>query len=412
MRKPTYEIKDLSQTAVLDGLSPASAGDYVVRDKRVNGFGLRIGKLRKTWTAWAGEKGNPIKIGVYPDLTYQQAQDKAREWLGSDVPGYSPLTVEAAINQTIAVLKRPHGKRGLPARPKTIEGYEYLKKNLIEWAEKPIATITKEMIVTKHEELSERGLVLADGVMRGLSAVMNACEVEPNPVRVLKNRKLWYNAKKRGTAVEPHYLPQLYKGLLAIPNDLGRDLLLVCLYTGLRSGEARQLQWSRIDFKKRTLTIPGEIAKNGHTLVLPLTQQVKAILRTRQKLNAATYEKDDPRWGYVFPNTRRDGKKPYMDNCAFHVRKARASVRKGADDEGFTFSTHSLRHTFVTACAQARLPYERTKFLVNHRPADVTEGYMHLTTDDLRKDAQKVANWIDGTCKVSKSKFQKTFRSS
>lgn len=406
--------KPLHKAGAVEELEWATSkeGHINYRDKSMaHNFGIRVSLNTKSWTFWGGPKGNPVKIGRWPDLSYAQAKAKAEEWLNAENPGYRRLTVEGAIEKTIAELKLPHGKKGLPARPKTLLHYEALKKSLADWKDKPIEAITKDMVAAMHKEIGKKGQVQADNMMRVLSAVMNAQGIEPNPVRIL-NRKVggWFNTKKRGTSIESGKLPALYKGLLAIPNDLGRDMLLVCLYTGLRSVEARTLTWDRVDLKAKTLTIPAEIAKNGQTLVLPLTKQVRAILATRRKLNEANYEDGDARLAYVFPNGRQDGKKPYMNNAAFFYKQARDHVRKAIKDETFSFTTHALRHTFVTAAAQARLPFERTQYLVNHTPATITSLYTHLKVEDLRKDAQKVADHIDATCKVSKATFGSLFK--
>lgn len=406
--------KDLSKTGAVGKLDFAKDGHYIVRDKTIPSLGIRVSLQTKSWTWWRGKKGNPVKVGLWGQdgLTYEQARDKVQEWQKEDKSGYGPLTLEGGIDRTIATLR---GKR----RPKTLLHYESLKKYIKPWADKPIEAITKELVVTMHAEIGKKGLVQADNMMRLLSAVMNTCEIEPNPVRVLKNRKLWNNAKnrdeqgrKRERDIAPDKLPALYKGLLAIPPSdlgLGRDMLLVCLYAGLRSVEARSLTWERVNFKAKTLTIPGEIAKNGSTLVLPLTRQLEAILATRQKLNAAEYEKGDPRLAYVFPNGRRDGKKPYMDNAAFHYKQVVTAVRKETKDKTFKFTTHALRHNFVTAAVNARIPFEQTKYLVNHRPANITSHYTHLKVDDVRDDAQKVADHIDTACNVSKEAFRGLF---
>ncbi len=61
--------------------------------------------------------------------------------------------------------------------------------------------------------------------------------------------------------------------------DVVRDLLLFCVFTGVRLGEALNLTDDNVDLKATTFTLNG--TKNGTDFTLPASKPVLAILKRR-----------------------------------------------------------------------------------------------------------------------------------
>lgn len=415
---------------------------YFVQDTKDEWFGLRVGTNKKTFIAWAGAKGNAISVATFGDVTPTEARklaakvraaeakrveeakakqkaEAARIAAGGDPAENEPpkpgdRTLEEGIQIAVASIRRK-GRR-----PKTIDSYEVaLRSHLSDWLTKPMAFITPERVRVKHAELSIKrprsgekgdrgkyrgGPVLADGIMRLLGRVLKSNLIVPNPVDALSVSG-WNNAKGRGNEVPTDNLAATYSAILSLADARGRDMLLLALYTGLRSHEARSLTWDRISFDKRSITIPAEIAKNGRELVIPMSRQVWAILKQREAdVLLAIEDKDDPRRACVFPSAIRDGVKPYMDN-------ARCQYKAASKAGGAKFTTHSLRHSFVSHAVRADISQAKQKYLVNHvNGSDITSRYQHVALEDVRDASQKIADQIDAAAKVAPKVFASHFR--
>ncbi len=408
--------KNLTPSVVANlPLAKSCRDTYYVWDKRERMFGVRVGSKRRTFVVKAGSKSNCYSVGHYPVLTPEEARKKARdtrdEAIGTGVVKIEP-TLEAAIDDYVNS-RIADGKMS----PATEKNYIVsLKHHLKDWMTRRVDQISRDEILHRHKELTTKrwmicsdgkkreqgGKVLADGIMKLLSTVIRFSTDKPNPVSVLSDRKRWHNAKKRGKAISQIDLPAVYEGIMKMSSvrlerysklmpmgELGQDFLLLCLYTGLRSIEARSLEWGNVDWENRTIRIPAEVAKNRQELILPFTHQLEAILLNRKfHRDNSGMGLQNPRYAYVFPSAVCSGKKAYMDSAGYHYEKA-------SKLSGVQFTTHTLRHTFVTQAERADITYAKQKYLVNHRPQDITQHYQHLEVDDVREAAQLVADQID-----------------
>jgi integrase len=98
-----------------------------------------------------------------------------------------------------------------------------------------------------------------------------AAESDPDlpahPVRAL--RRSWFKVERRTRVVATDDLPKFYRGVLALPNQIARDYLLLLLFTGLRRTEAATLTWDDVNLNTKVISIPGERTKSGRKLDLP-----------------------------------------------------------------------------------------------------------------------------------------------
>jgi integrase len=167
----------------------------------------------------------------------------------------------------------------------------------------------------------------------------------------------------------------------ALP-PLGRDYLLLCLFSGLRRREAAALTWEEVDFDERAIRLPAARAKAGRALNLPMTDFVHGLLVARRSLGNTHF---------VFPSNGRSG---HVDDPRDWLEAIRAAT-------GIEFSTHDLRRTFITVAESADISHYALKALVNHSlGAGVTEGYINMTVTRLRKPAQTVTNALKTLCGV------------
>lgn len=261
---------------------------------------------------------------------------------------------------------------------------ERLNVHLKDWLFLPITAITKDMVEERHRQVTLRGKSIANSVFRTLRALLTYAEhkycdddgepiLKRNPVKRLSEIRAWHREKRRTRVIRPQQMPAWFRAVYSVNNTTLRDVLVFILLTGVRSGEATSLTWSGVNLETGILFIPD--TKNGTDFELPVSDFVLEMLHTR-KIGAKSE--------YVFPGRQLDqpislGYKMYSRICT---------------DSGILFSIHDLRRTFTTIGDELEIKNEVIKGLVNHRPADVTEGYIIRSPERLRRASQRITNAI------------------
>ena len=156
-------------------------------------------------------------------------------------------------------------------------------------------------------------------------------------------------------------------------------LFLVCLYQGLRIGEALALTYEDIDFANKTIKINKSLTeknkikstKNGEERTIPLFGRTAAILK-----NGAS--------GRVCIYSRPVYQRKIDELC------------KELNIDGI--STHSLRHTFATRCAEAGVTAKTVQQWLGHKTLEMTLNvYTHINKDFEQKEVAKFDTHFD-TC--------------
>ena len=134
-------------------------------------------------------------------------------------------------------------------------------------------------------------------------------------------------------------------------------LVKLALETAMRRGELLSLQWSLINFEKRTATIP--ITKNGERRIVPLSSTALEILRTMPR-NID---------GRVFPITHE-----VVSQSFFKARK-----RAGVTDVRF----HDLRHMAITRMAEKLPNLIELSAVSGHKSLAMLKRYYHPNPEML-----------------------------
>lgn len=375
----------LTRRAV-DEVPFSSSGQVFYRDTLLSGFGLRVGANSKVFFAegQVNRRTRRVTIGRADVFAPEIARKKALIILGEMAEGRDPnaekrkeaskkVTVEKAFNQFFEA--RPH------LADTTVEnysrtGYIYLKS----WAKKPINEITRQMVLKKHQEMSQKnGKVTANDSFRHFRSVYNfiaAAEDDfpPNPVSILSQARAWNKERRRQTIIEAKQLPAWWGAVMKEP-DYARDFLLIALFTGMRRNEVASLRWEYIDLEDRKLHLPT--TKNGDPLVLPLSDFLFDLLQQRK------YEAGENPW--VFPGNGPAG----------HIVEPKKFSQRVAAASGVAFTLHDLRRTYITIAESLDIPHYALKRLLNHRSsADVTGGYIIINVDRLRGPVELISKRI------------------
>lgn len=214
--------------------------------------------------------------------------------------------------------------------------------------------------------------------------------VEHNPVRDL-DRDDRPGAHRE---TEPRYLTadQLDK-LLARLSDTMRPVAATCTFAALRVSEALGLRWRDLDLKAGTITVAGQLGRDGKTRVpttktdasaatvpmLPVLRRELVAHRVRQAERNLQWVRPD---ALVFTTLR--GKPQSRRNALRAVHHAGDQLKlngKGVEPVGL----HDLRHSFVAVGFECGLSAPVIAALARHANAKVTLGMYAGLTDQGRE---------------------------
>jgi integrase len=401
-------------------------GYEIYWDAQVQGLGVRVTPHKKTYILQTRLKGKSQSfkrnIGHHPDITPAQARTLANSLKGQIADGNDPRAVAGSKIKNTAKLSISVDKSAkeitlsqlydkylkthtLKAKTQTIYTGA-LKRCFPTWLDRPIAEITEEMVQVRHREIStETGKrsnqtgaqAQANQAMRVLRTLLNYAGREfkdskghsilrENPVKRLSQENAWNKNVRRQSIIHKHQLKpwaeavmQQWKRLPCGKIDTtARDYLLLCLFTGMRRGEAASLKWVNVEFDAKYLRVESQDTKTNEEHRLPLSDFLFALLSHR-------FENKAPDDVYVFPGEGKSG----------HLAECKRVVERVAKQSGVSFMMHDLRRTFITIAESLDIPYYVLKKLVNHKTtSDVTSGYIVTDVDRLREPMQKITDYL------------------
>lgn len=156
--------------------------------------------------------------------------------------------------------------------------------------------------------------------------------------------------------------------LISVAREKDKIIIKFVVYTGLRYGELRHLQWSDIDLRQRVIKVQNK--ENWHTKsyqsrMIPLHPDIERLLMYLKSSQDVT-END-----YVFPGESRS---------SFHHRLVKLSIKAGLP----RVTPHILRHTFASYLAMSGVDQLTIQKLLGHSDPRTTQIYMHLAEDHIR----------------------------
>lgn len=411
---------------------PATTGGNIgfYFDDEVKGFGVRVSGTTKTYIVqkYIGGKKTRIKLGRHGEISAESARKKALRYIGQMVDGFHPEAEEQrkvaqaiTLNEVFAdYIKARKADGGL--RDKTVAVYQSaLRRCFGDWLAKPVSEITKDLIVSRFEEIattegprSKKGGAKAQAAqaMRTLKALLSFASakyegvlIEKDPVEKLSRlHRGWSKVARRTEVIDPADMKAWYSGVMQLENDTMRDYLLFCLFTGLRRSAAAKLTWSAYNRTSGIITIPAEDDKTNKVQRLPLPDFVCQILDQRR--NRIPLRIDSGK-DYIFPDdpTKSTRRGPgHAANVGF-IQEPKRAIAKVVAKSGVKFSMHTLRRTYATTASRLDIAYYKLKALLNHSvEADVTgRNYVQVDAEQLREPMQKICDYLRDKCGASAS---------
>lgn len=371
----------------VEGLS-IKARDYLVWDRDVRGFGVRIypsGKKTYLVQYRAGRRTRRVTIGQHGVLTTDEARREAKQLLASVARGDDPSAQRQAKRHapTIAGLCDRFLEEYVEqhCKPTTARDYHSIIRRFIRprLGPLPIAEVTRADVVAFHHALRDTPYQ-ANRAASMLSKLFNLAEdwglrqAGSNPARRIK--KFREEEKKRYLSDEE----QIRLGeVLAEALEEGTEsvyvvsAILLLIYTGCRLSEILTLRWDYV---------------TSHHLELPDSKTG----RRRIPLPREAYD--------ILMDLPRESGNPFVilggveGAPLVNLQKPWRRIRSRADLTDVRI--HDLRHTYASVAVNNGIDPFMLKEIMGHKNLSTTLRYSHLADDAVQRAAGSVASRLAG----------------
>lgn len=371
----------------VEGLS-IEAKDYLVWDRDVRGFGVRVypsGKKTYLVQYRAGRRTRRVTIGQHGVLTTDEARREAKQLLASVARGDDPSaqrqakrhapTVAGLCDRFLEEYVEQHCK------PTTARDYHSIIRRFIRprLGPLPIAEVTRADVVAFHHALRDTPYQ-ANRAASMLSKLFNLAEdwglrqAGSNPARRIK--KFREEEKKRYLLDEE----QIRLGeVLAEALEEGTEsvyvvsAILLLIYTGCRLSEILTLRWDYV---------------TSHHLELPDSKTG----RRRIPLPREAYD--------ILMDLPRESGNPFVilggveGAPLVNLQKPWRRIRSRADLTDVRI--HDLRHTYASVAVNNGIDPFMLKEIMGHKNLSTTLRYSHLADDAVQRAAGSVASRLAG----------------
>lgn len=370
-------------------LAKSAEKDYVLSDG--NNLQLRI---RANGTkAWNFNYNHPktkkrinISIGVYPGVSLINARKKAqiyRALLSQDIDPKEDR--DTKLNEEKAITK--HTVKNV-----ALEWYELKKHDVTEGYAKdiwrslerhifpklenlPISKITAPQVIELLRPIEAKGSLetvkrLTQRMNEIMTYAVNGGLIYANPLSGIR-ANFKKPKKTHMLALKPEELPELMRAVANASIKLTtRCLIEWQLHTMTRPSESAGAKWDEIDIDNKIWTIPAERMKKRKEHIVPLTDQMLALLEIMKPISAHRE--------FIFPSDR---------NPRTHANSQTANVALKRMNFGGRLVSHGLRSIASTTLNeqgfesdlieaalahvgdnQVRNAYNRTDYLERRRP--------------------------------------------
>ena len=378
----------LTKSAV-DAAQP-QAEAVELRDTLVPGFLCKITPAgRKVFMLQyrtnAGERRKP-SLGLYGELTVEQARSLAQEWLAQVRRGGDPAAEKAEARQapTVKELCTKFMEDYSKKRNKlsTQAGYQaVINRNIIPLlGRKKVQDVKRPEIAGLMEKLSYKQTE-ANKVFSVLRKMFNMAEVwgyRPDGTNPCRHVPM-FPAGKSTHLISDEEMGNLFRQLDKIESE-GLENYVIPLgirlqfeFAGRRS-EIIALEWNWVDLQNRRVVWPD--SKTGG-MSKPMSEEAYRLLSTAPRQEGSRY---------VLPSPSHAGK--HLTTGEYYGGWSRALKAAGATHVG----THGIRHRSATDIANSGIPVKVGMALTAHKTVVMFMRYVHTEDKPVRAAAELVAN--------------------
>ncbi len=371
INQQTYKIKSSQQIVSAD----LQKGEDL---KKYKGKTIRKRTDGRWWTRYTINGKVYAVYGKTQNECLQKLKTALRQICHNTID-YKQITLEQWLERWLTLYKV--GK----VKNTTIDKIRYLLRNFEPIAKKPLAKFTSIELQSffnsieyprKREQLY---ITLKDAFTKAYKNKL----ITDNP---FDNIEVAKSKKQRIIRALTHQEEQLFVEACKDYNQ--GDLYLLCLYQGLRIGEAVALTWKDIDLQNNTITINKAIDGAGE-LTTPKTDTSNRIIPLFAKAKAILPQGNA---GNLF----RYNRKVYQ-NAMLKLTK-----RLGLQN----VSVHTLRHTFATRCSEAGIPPKVVQKWLGHSTIEMTLNvYTHVNRDFEQEMTYKFDTFFDTSFDTKRKKL-------
>jgi len=337
----------LTEIAVRNVKAP-ERGQVTLTDDSLPGFGLRVSQGgTKSFVLVHGKTRERVTIGRYPVISLAQARSEAKHILAERTLGRArPKSV--AWDEAKALFLAACVQKN---KSRTLDDYTRLLKKHFAFGKTQLADITTQQITHRLDRLvdtpSEQNHALV-AVKVFLRWTVRRHYIGTSPCEGLFPSK----RPPRERTLTGKELASVFKTALK-GTDAFSNIVALLVLTGQRRGEVAALQWSWIDTKERTITLPSSATKNKRAHTFPYGKRAAAVLKRIPRASET----------YVFPASRDKVKgKPATIFNGWGKPKEAFDRESGVTD----WQLHDIRRTFASNLAALGVPLPTIEKLLNH----------------------------------------------
>jgi len=329
----------------------AKLADGTKRKKLSDGDGMYLlltptGKYWRFDYRFAGKR-KTLALGVYPDVSLKRAREKRHEARTSIANRVDPAmqrkaTKQAEANSFEAVAREWYEKQKPTWKPnhsRTV--ISRLERDVFPWlGSTPIADIEAPALLGLLRRIENRGAVetahriksICGQVFRFAIATGRA---QRDPVPDLKGALRSVKAGSMATITEPKRVGELMRAIQGFTGTFQVQCALqIAPYVFVRPTELRHAEWCEFNLDDAVWTIPASKMKMGRPHIVPLANQVVAILRELQPFSGDNK--------YLFAG--RDKTRPMSDGTINVCLRRLGFEKKEICGHGFRGMASTLLH--------------------------------------------------------------------
>lgn len=369
------------------GLPCPAAGNRVVYDDIVSGFGCRVTAAgARAFVLNYRRRKDGIErrytIGGFPEWSVAGAREEAKTLRRAIDSGADPVGEQRADRGAAAVhdLCDRFIEEYLPRkRPSTQKTYrQQIEAEIVPHLGRlKVANVTFGDVDDMHRKISKRAPYRANRVLALTSSLFSMAirwhMRADNPCKGIERNQEY----KRRRYLSAEELSRLIPALDKLKDRQSADIIRLLLLTGARRGEVLQARWDDFDLSAGVWSKPGATTKQKTEHQVPLSNAARQLLLDLRRRVPANVP-------WAFPTSdgshRRD------------VKDAWASVCCEAKIDGARL--HDLRHTYASLLVSAGLSLPIIGQLLGHTQASTTQRYAHLSDDPLRAATERVGELV------------------
>lgn len=373
---------------------------------------ITIGRHNDPWRvddarARALELKTDMLAGIDPVIRSQeQTLERERQAVRNEAQS---VTLREVMEHYLAHRRTRHG----PLRPASkADIRRHVESNLADWADEPVASITRETCLARFEKISERAPAQANQCFVNLRALLNHARemfatedgdyplLPINPVqRMFKLRKPNAETPKDGRIPHDHIgqvwsvLQERRRQARTADDRTAADWVCFMLLTGCRRTESGSLCWSNVNLEERWFELSPDVVKNHNGIRLPMSTALHEMLEARKALppvsekvsrRRRTERPNREQSDFVFPSWGKTG----------YITNAQATMQAVSDAAGCPVTIHDLRRTFDDVAMECKVDSDQRRQLLNHLAADVHARHYANNRNSLASAVEAIGHWI------------------